>query len=397
MNSTLARFLEALRHADLQISPAEAIDAYRTMSAVGPDNRWFLRDALTISLGKSSDDQRRVEETFDKFFMPQLEEPQGQGTGENEGEGEENETEQTESKLNPDMLNPDAMNAMGAGGASDMAQMMMAGDTAGVLASLQGAAREVGLERMWLFTQKNQFTRRMLETMGLRELERAIGRAEREGDEVLESLGNAGLMEIKMIQAALARVREGTFGVCVNCGEDISEERLETVLPLVKKHECAVVAISNDDSGISNDPDVRFDVAKKIVQRAADHGIPSSEVVVDPLVMPIGAVGDAGRQVMHIVRRLRDELKVNTTCGASNLSFGLPNREGLNAAFLPMAIAAGMTSAITNPLVPELITAVRGADVVMGHDAECMSWIGAYREEDTAGGKRRRGGRRRRS
>ena len=97
------------------------------------------------------------------------------------------------------------------------------------------------------------------------------------------------------------------------------------------------------------------------------------------------------------MRRLRDELKVNTTCGASNLSFGLPNREGLNAAFLPMAIAAGMTSAITNPLVPELITAVRGADVVMGHDAECMSWIGTYREEDTAGVKRRRGGRRRRS
>ena len=96
------------------------------------------------------------------------------------------------------MLNPDAMNAMGAGGASDMAQMMMAGDTAGVLASLQGAAREVGLERMWLFTQKNQFTRRMLETMGLRELERAIGRAERDGDEGL--------------QAQLSALRSAMFG-----------------------------------------------------------------------------------------------------------------------------------------------------------------------------------------
>ena len=198
MNSTLARFLEALRHADLQISPAEAIDAYRTMSAVGPDNRWFLRDALTISLGKSSDDQRRVEETFDKFFMPQLEEPQGQGSGEGDAEGERSDTEHAESNLNPEMLNPDAMNAMGAGGASDMAQMMMAGDTAGVLASLQGAAREVGLERMWLFTQKNQFTRRMLETMGLRELERAIGRAERDGDEGL--------------QAQLSALRSAMFG-----------------------------------------------------------------------------------------------------------------------------------------------------------------------------------------
>jgi 5-methyltetrahydrofolate--homocysteine methyltransferase len=179
------------------------------------------------------------------------------------------------------------------------------------------------------------------------------------------------------------------------------EERLEAVLPLVKKHGCAVVAISNDDSGISEDPDVRFAVARKIVERAQDHGIPACDVVVDPLVMPVGAVGNAGRQVMHIVRRLREELKVNTTCGASNLSFGLPNREGLNAAFLPMAIAAGMTSAITNPLKPELVQAVRGADVVMGHDPECMHWIGAYRAEGTGGssqsGRKRRGGRRRRS
>jgi 5-methyltetrahydrofolate--homocysteine methyltransferase len=117
--------------------------------------------------------------------------------------------------------------------------------------------------------------------------------------------------------------------------------------------------------------------------------------------MPVGAVGNAGLQVMHIVRRLREELKVNTTCGASNLSFGLPHREGLNAAFLPMAIAAGMTSAITNPLKRELVQAVRGADVVMGHDPECMNWIAAYRAEDVGGpdqtGRRRRGGRRRRS
>jgi 5-methyltetrahydrofolate--homocysteine methyltransferase len=178
------------------------------------------------------------------------------------------------------------------------------------------------------------------------------------------------------------------------------EERLESVLPLVRKHGCAVVAISNDDTGISDDPDVRFEVARKIVQRAQDHGIPPCDVVVDPLVMPVGAVGNAGLQVMHIVRRLREELKVNTTCGASNLSFGLPHREGLNAAFLPMAIAAGLTSAITNPLRAELVQAVRGADVVMGHDPECMNWIAAYRAEDAGGagqaGRRRRGGRRRR-
>jgi len=175
------------------------------------------------------------------------------------------------------------------------------------------------------------------------------------------------------------------------------EERLERVLPLVKKFGCAVVAISNDDTGISEDIDVRFEVARKIVERAIDHGIPASDVVVDPLVMPIGAINSAGRQVIELVKRLRSELKVNTTCGASNLSFGLSNRHGLNSAFISMAIGGGMTSAITNPLDKELMQAVRGADVVMGHDPECARWIRAYREPnanaDQARG--RRGGRRR--
>jgi len=128
------------------------------------------------------------------------------------------------------------------------------------------------------------------------------------------------------------------------------EERLEMVLPLVKKYNVPVVAISNDDTGISEDPDVRFEVAKKIVQRAADFGIPAHDIVVDPLVMPIGAMGTAGLQVFALLRRLRDELGVNTTCGASNISFGLPNRHGINNAFLPMSMVAGMTSAIMNPV-----------------------------------------------
>ena len=128
------------------------------------------------------------------------------------------------------------------------------------------------------------------------------------------------------------------------------EERLELVLPLVKKFNVPVVAISNDDTGISEDPDVRFAVAKKIVERAADFGIPAHDIVVDPLVMPIGAMGTAGLQVFALVRRLREELGVNTTCGASNISFGLPNRHGVNNAFLAMAAEAGMTSAIMNPV-----------------------------------------------
>ncbi|MGO9592798.1 MAG: dihydropteroate synthase [Steroidobacteraceae bacterium] len=177
------------------------------------------------------------------------------------------------------------------------------------------------------------------------------------------------------------------------------EERLERVLPLVKKYGAAVIAISNDETGISEDPDVRFAVAKRIVERAADFGIKREDVVVDPLVMPVGAINDAAARLMHLLRRLREELKVNTSCGASNFSFGLPNRRGLNAAFLPMMIGAGLTSAIMNPLHAEDIQAILGADVVMGHDANCAAWIRKYREpapEGEAGApSRREGGRRR--
>jgi 5-methyltetrahydrofolate--homocysteine methyltransferase len=179
------------------------------------------------------------------------------------------------------------------------------------------------------------------------------------------------------------------------------EERLETVLPLVKKYGAAVIAISNDETGISEDPDVRFEVAKKIVQRAADYGIHYSDIVVDPLVMPIGALGQAGRAVFHLIRRLREELKVNTSCGASNFSFGLPNRHGMNAAFLSMAIGAGMTSAITNPLHAEEMTAIMGANVAMGHDPNCTRWIQKFREPaaegDEGAGRRSRENRRRRA
>ena len=181
------------------------------------------------------------------------------------------------------------------------------------------------------------------------------------------------------------------------------EDRLETVLPLVKKYGAAVVAISNDETGISQDPDVRFAVAKKIVERAADHGIPACDIVVDPLVMPIGAINQAGVQVMRLLHRLRNELKVNTTCGASNVSFGLPERNGINAGFLTMAIASGMTSAITNPLHAEVVKACMAADVMMGHDPDCMRWIRKYREAPVVGadgemgrGRREAGVRRRR-
>jgi 5-methyltetrahydrofolate--homocysteine methyltransferase len=171
------------------------------------------------------------------------------------------------------------------------------------------------------------------------------------------------------------------------------EEQMERVLPLVARHGAAVVAISNDDTGISEDPDVRFDVAARIVSRAEDYGIRREDVVVDPLVMPIGAMATAGRQVFRLVRRLREELRVNTTCGASNVSFGLPNRPGLNASFLPMAIASGLTSAITSPLHGELMQAIRAADVLMGNDPHCASWIARNGDSSAAAASGRRGGR----
>jgi 5-methyltetrahydrofolate--homocysteine methyltransferase len=173
------------------------------------------------------------------------------------------------------------------------------------------------------------------------------------------------------------------------------EERLEAVLPLVKRHGAAVIAISNDETGISEDPDVRFAVARRIVERAADHGIAREDVLVDPLVMPIGAMRTAGRQVFAIVRRLREELKVNTACGASNISFGLPRREGINGAFLSMAIASGLTSAITDPLSAEVRESIMAADVLMGNDADAARWIRAHRQAGGDGVAARRVNRRR--
>ena len=153
------------------------------------------------------------------------------------------------------------------------------------------------------------------------------------------------------------------------------EERLDSILPLVKKYNVPVVAISNDDTGISEDPEVRFRVAKKIVERASDFGIPSADIVVDPLVMPIGAMATAGQQVFELVKKLKKELKVNTTCGASNISFGLPNRHSINSTFLPMAIASGMTSAIMNPTNPNELHSIYAANLLMNRDKNGANWI----------------------
>ena len=189
---------------------------------------------------------------------------------------------------------------------------------------------------------------------------------------------------IEALEAGIA-VYQGKPLINSVTGED---EVLERVLPLVAKAGAAVVAISNDETGISEDPDVRFEVASKIVNRAADHGIPKSDIVVDPLVMPIGAMGTAGQQVFRLVGRLRNELGVNTTCGASNVSFGLPNRHVVTGTFLSMAIGAGMTSAIMSPLHEEVKRAVMAADVLAGQDQDCAAWIRANRDPNAPQGSR---------
>jgi 5-methyltetrahydrofolate--homocysteine methyltransferase len=220
--------------------------------------------------------------------------------------------------------------------------------------------------------------------------------------ELVQGLVDAPLCIDSSVPGALEAGLQAAHGRPLLNSVTGEEERLEVVLPLVKKYGVPVVAISNDDTGISEDPEIRFAVAKKIVERASDFGIPAHDIVVDPLVMPIGAVASAGRQVFALVRRLRDELGVNTTCGASNISFGLPNRHGINAAFLPMAITAGMTSAIMNPVRPQEMEAIRAANLLMNHDPHGAAWIRANKAplaegEAEPGARGRREGRRRRS
>jgi len=234
--------------------------------------------------------------------------------------------------------------------------------------------------------------------------------------EMVQRLTDTPLCIDSSVPAALVAGLETAKGRPLLNSVTGEEDRLEFVLPLVKKYNVPVVAISNDDTGISEDPEVRFAVAKKIVERAADFGIPAHDIVVDPLVMPVGAMASAGQQVFTLVRRLREDLGVNTTCGASNISFGLPHRHGINAAFLPMAIGAGMTSAIMNPVRQIEMEAIKAANFLMNNDANGGEWIAFSRVIDAvkdgasfpeaakaaaaaSNGKRggRRGGRRRAS
>jgi 5-methyltetrahydrofolate--homocysteine methyltransferase len=202
--------------------------------------------------------------------------------------------------------------------------------------------------------------------------------------EIVQNATDLPLCIDSSVPAALAAGLEVAKGRPLVNSVTGEEDRLEVILPLVAKYNVPVVAISNDETGISEDPDVRFEVARKIVERAADHGIKSHDIVVDPLVMPIGAMGTAGQQVFRLCRRLREELKVNTTCGASNISFGMPNRRVLTGHFLAMAASHGMTSAIMNPMHDEDMHAIFAANVLNGTDVSCRAWTRKFREAPPA-------------
>src|ERR1700716_1042412 len=157
------------------------------------------------------------------------------------------------------------------------------------------------------------------------------------------------------------------------------EERMERILPLVKKHGAAVIGMANDETGISMIPEERLALARRIIERAADHGIPQSDVIIDPIAMTVAADPTCGLITLETMRLIRDELGNNMTCGASNVSFGLPDRATVNAAFLPLAMNAGLTCAITNPMVPGVRRAVLAGDLLLGHDEYAMKWIAHYR------------------
>jgi 5-methyltetrahydrofolate--homocysteine methyltransferase len=180
---------------------------------------------------------------------------------------------------------------------------------------------------------------------------------------------------IEALEAGLS-VYEGKALVNSVTGED---DRLEEILPLVARHGAAVIGLANDETGIPETPQQRLDIARKIVSAAGDHGIPPEDVVIDPLAMTVGAATDAVTVTLQTISLIRDELGVNMCLGASNVSFGLPRRHALNAGFLPMAMAAGLTSAIMS-CADEVVEAVRASDVLLGHDEWAASWIAAHRE-----------------
>jgi len=163
------------------------------------------------------------------------------------------------------------------------------------------------------------------------------------------------------------------------------DDRMAAILPLVKKYDAAVIALPNDHDEIPMEWEKRLDLVAKIVRVATqEYGINKADIVIDPLAMPIGADTGNSLVTMEAMRQIRDRHGLNMTCGASNVSFGMPDRHTLGAAWLPMAMTAGLTSAIMDTRTPQIVEAVKAADVFLNHDDWGMAWIAAHRAKAAA-------------
>jgi 5-methyltetrahydrofolate--homocysteine methyltransferase len=186
---------------------------------------------------------------------------------------------------------------------------------------------------------------------------------------------------IEVLEAGLAAYQ----GKALVNSVTAEDERLEAILPLVKRHGAAVIALPNDEEEIPEEPERRLELARKIVDVATGrYGIPIEDIVFDPLAMPVGADTSLVLTTLETISLLRGELGVNTTLGASNVSFGMPDRHSIGAAFLPMAVTHGLTSAIMDARSPQLVTAAKAADLLTNRDPWGAAWIAAHRARQAA-------------
>jgi 5-methyltetrahydrofolate--homocysteine methyltransferase len=180
---------------------------------------------------------------------------------------------------------------------------------------------------------------------------------------------------IEALDAGL-KAYEGKALVNSMTGED---DRMELILPLVKEHKAVIMALSNDETGIPATAQERLVITEKIVKTVEKYGIPLEDLVIDPLAMTVGADPEAVKITLETIHLIKEKFGLNMSMGASNVSFGLPNRHAVNASFLPMAMAAGLTSAIMDSRTKEIGTSVRAADLLLGNDPWGGNWISAFR------------------